>query len=459
MRAFKFDLLLQSDGWKSEQFIGVDEDGCIVTISSHKPAGVTIEEVNGFCIPGFQNAHSHAFQYAMAGLAEIHPTWSKADDFWSWRDTMYKIALSIVPEQLESIATVLYSEMLRHGYTSVAEFHYLHHNSSGNHYDNKSEMGERLLSAAKRAGINITLIPIYYQKGGFGKNPETQQRRFISKNIDEYLELLEASKRSVDKYRNAKLGQGFHSLRAVNEESSNSYFDQYESDLPYHIHVSEQLKEVDECLAHYGLRPVEWLLENAPVNEQFHLVHATHLTGQEIVGITKSKAQVVLCPSTEGNLGDGIFPLKQFQDAGGNWSIGTDSHIGLNPLEELRMLDYSQRLISHRRDQFVSKTNRNSGQFGYQMTLMAGRAAMGNHENDYFKVGEPFDAVIIDASNPLMSVSKPDNLLPTFVYAGDPTFLLGTISSGEWKVRNGKHIIQNEINADFHKTISTLGIR
>ena len=460
MKAFKFERFLENNGWNKDIFLSTDESGIITNISSDRPSDTHVEKVNGFCLPGFQNAHSHAFQYAMSGLAEIHSDPSKADDFWSWRNTMYKIALSIDPDQLEAIASMLYTEMLRHGYTHVAEFHYLHHDKSGNHFENKSEMGERLLSAAQQAGINITLVPMFYQKGGFGKDPEPQQRRFISNSLDEYLELLEASSLSVDKYITANLGHGFHSLRAVSEESTRLFFDQKKPDIPFHIHISEQLKEVDECTAHYKKRPVEWLLDNAPVDEGFHLVHATHLTSAETLGIAKSQAQVVLCPSTEGNLGDGIFPLKEFQEAGGQWSIGTDSHIGLSPMEELRILDYGQRLISHRRDQFIDSRNGNSGHFGFEMALKAGRAAMSKYSTEkYFKVGNSFDAVVLDATHPLIGTNKPENILSTLIYAGDPSFFLGTISNGKWIVQNGKHVNQEEISANFRKKISTIGIR
>lgn len=459
MNTFKFDQMLQKDGWKENICITVDEYGKITAISSDVSIRNSIEHVKGYCLPGFQNAHSHAFQYAMAGLAEVHPDRSKSDDFWSWRETMYSIALSINPDQLEAIATMLYAEMLRHGYTSVAEFHYLHHNKSGNHFENKSEMGERLLAAAQTAGIKITLIPVFYQRGGFGKNIQTEQRRFVSNDLDEYLTLLEAYEYSVARYHSAKLAHGFHSLRAIDKVSIPAFFEQNKRNLPFHLHISEQLKEVEECQAYLGKRPVEWLLQNAPLDERFHLVHATHLTKEETNGIAKSGAHVVLCPSTEGNLGDGIFPLKPYQEAGGKWSIGTDSHIGLSPLEELRILDYSQRLTTHRRDQFVSDTNGDSGHFGYDMALVSGRAAVGTPSSNYFEVGKSLDAVVIDANNPLMITSQKANVLSTLVYSGDSSFLLGTIVNGGWKVKNQRHFTNESNVSRFRKAICELRIR
>jgi formimidoylglutamate deiminase len=348
---------------------------------------------------------------------------------------------------------------LRHGYTHVAEFHYLHHDQAGSPFENKAEMGERLLAAAQRVGMNITLVPMFYQMGGFGKAPEADQRRFLSKSLDEYLELIVFSETAVGKYSSARLGVGFHSLRAVNQESVQGFFDQDKRNLPFHIHVSEQMKEVDECKAYYGQRPVEWLLNNTPIDSSFHLVHATHLTDEETVGIAKSGAHVVLCPSTEGNLGDGIFPLKKFQEAGGKWSIGTDSHVGLNPLEELRILDYGQRLTTHRRDQLINSQNGDSGLFGYDMSLKAGRAAMGNTATEYFKVGEPFDAIVIDATRPLIATSTPDKLLSTLIYAGDPSFLLGTITNGNWQMKNGRHTKYEEVLANFNKAMAEIDVR
>ena len=459
MKAYKFDLLLQNEGWQKDTFVTVDEQGVIVAISTDKPHDTAFEQVRGYCLPGFQNAHSHGFQYAMAGLAEIHPDPSRSDDFWSWRNTMYKIALSIGPEQLEAIAAMLYAEMLRHGYTHVAEFHYLHHDQAGSPFENKAEMGERLLAAAERVGMNITLVPMFYQMGGFGKAPEPEQRRFISASLDAYLELLAASDHAVQKYSSARLGVGFHSLRAVNEASTHAFFDQQKSNLPFHIHVSEQMKEVNECLVHYGSRPVQWLLNNTPIDSSFHLVHATHMTDEETFGIANSGAHVVLCPSTEGNLGDGVFPLKKFQEAGGKWSIGTDSHIGLSPLEELRILDYGQRLTSHQRDQFVNPENGDSGHFGYDMSLKAGRAAIGNNAAEYFKVGAPFDAIVIDATRPLIGSSSSEKLLSTLIYAGDPSFLLGTITNGSWRIRIGRHAEYDKILADFNRAMASIGIR
>lgn len=459
MKILKITGLLQNGNWISPAYVTLDNTGKIINISSENSANIINETINGYALPGFQNAHSHAFQYAMAGLAEIHSNLFQNDDFWSWRDTMYKIALAINPDQLEVIAAMLYTQMLKHGYTSVAEFHYLHHDKNGRKYNNLSEMGERLIAAAQKTGIKITLIPIFYQKGGFGKEPKTNQKRFISQNVDDYVKLLEASRTSINLYPGANLGIGIHSLRAVQSKDIITVINEYAADLPIHLHVSEQLKEIEDSLKYLKVRPVQWLLENLDLNEKFHLVHATHITKQEINGITQSEANLVLCPSTEANLGDGLFPLKAFQNKKGKWSIGTDSHIGLNPLEELRILDYGQRLITHKRNQYTSSEEGNTGYFAFDMSLKTGRKAMGNSEQIYFAKNTYFDAFIIDNHQPLITTCSLDTILPTLIYSGDVSWLTGTLVNGKWVVKNNQHIDNNCVVKAFSKTMKKIAIR
>src|SRR3954465_2148540 len=316
MKYFKFHSLLLKEGWLSPAYVGVDDMGIIQYLSgSEPPTAEAMEAVNGTALPGFRNAHSHAFQYSMAGMAEQHAA-DAADDFWSWREAMYACAGSFTPEQMEKVATTLYRHLLRNGYTSVAEFHYLHHDEQGKPYNNLAEMGERLIAAAKTAGIKITLVPIFYQKGDFGKEPQPRQRRFISATIDEYFKLLESSRRAVAHYEHAKLGFGVHSLRAVDARDIIATYEEGPKDLPFHLHAAEQLGEVERCIAYLGKRPIEWLLENLPLDNHFHIVHCTHMTSMETENLAKSGANAVLCPGTEGNLGDGIFPLKGFAQHG-----------------------------------------------------------------------------------------------------------------------------------------------
>lgn len=456
MSKYFFKHLLQNDGWKKNVFIETDDSGKIITYQEDADNNGA-EVVNGFTLPGFQNAHSHAFQYAMAGLAEVHSSTSDSDSFWSWREAMYKLALSVDPDQMEAIATMLYSEMVRHGYTNVAEFHYIHHDKNGQHYNNLAELGSRMIAAAKRSGINITLIPIFYQKGGFGKDPSETQRRFISPTIDDYLKLLEASSKACSEYSGANVAVGIHSMRGVEPNDIKEIAKSGPQDIPFHIHIAEQLKEIEDSLEYLGKRPVEWLMENVAVNDRFHLVHATHLTSEETQNIANSEANVVLCPTTEGNLGDGIFPLNEYHQHNGNWSIGTDSHIGINPFEELRLLDYGQRLISHNRKTFAHK-NGDSGGFAFDMALKAGRKAMNNFSDKYFAIGDTLNACIMDESA-LTHDTSDKNLSSTLLYTTDSSMQYGTIVNGEWKVRNGIHIDAEAIRNKFSQTIKALGNR
>ncbi len=454
MKEFKFKGLLVNKIWQENVSIMIDNDGVIQSIKNSND-GLGYSD---FAIPGFQNAHSHSFQYAMAGLAELHDTKPNQNDFWSWRNAMYDLALTINPDQLEDIATMLYKEMLRNGYTHVAEFHYLHHDISGNKFNNISENGERLVSAAKKAGIKITLIPIFYQMGGFGKKPEEKQRRFISANYIDYVNLLDASKKSANRYSNASTGIGIHSMRGVTEKDIIHLSEYRRNNTPFHIHVSEQLKEIEDCINHLGQRPVEWLANNIELNENYHLVHATHINKKEISKIAKSKANVVLCPSTEGNLGDGIFPLKEFLSENGRWSIGTDSHIGLNPLEEIRLLDYGQRLITHNRNTFGNNISGDNGSIAIESSFINGKKSMGEDQDVFFQIGQKFDALVINESHPLINQTSFKNLSNTIVYSSDISSYKGTIVNGDWVIIEGKHKDEN-IEANFRSTLKTLSKR
>jgi len=458
MKGFHFSRILTNQGWLQDAYVTIDDRGIIRTLGEIPEDAVSYEHVAGLVLPGFQNAHSHAFQYAMAGLAERRNP-ATSDDFWGWREAMYQLALTLDPDQMEAVAAMLYAEMARHGYTHVAEFHYLHHDKNGKPYAHVAEMGERLVRAAGTAGIGITLVPMFYQMGGFGQPPQDRQRRFISANTDAYADLYTATKKVTDRYAHANHGFGIHSLRAVHPKDIIASLDALHEQVPVHIHVSEQLKEVADAKEYLGARPVEWLLDNCSVNAHFHLVHATHLADGEVSGITRSGAHVVLCPSTEGNLGDGLFRLHDFQQAGGRWSIGTDSHVGLNPLEELRLLDYGQRLKTHARSSFYSQEEYDSGHFGFDMALRSGRRAMGNMDDSYFGIGTPLDAVVYDTSIPLLLTSTEENMLSTIIYCGDASWTLGTISNGRWIVQHGRHEKAERIRTDFAQAIKELGNR
>ena len=438
MTKFYFQKILQKDGWKNKVKISIDKDGLISEI---------IEYYNGndyqinipLAIPGIPNAHSHAFQYAMAGLTENHSE-NRSSNFWTWRNEMYNLALNIDPDSLQAIATMLYSEMLNNGYTSVAEFHYLHHDKDGNKYSNLCELGERLLIAAQEVGINITIVPIFYNKGGFNKKYENEQKRFISQNTDEYLSLFEKTVETALKY-GSKTGIGAHSIRAVNEKMLGEINIYNENKYPFHLHIAEQLKEVEESTKYLGQRPVEWLYNNFEIGENHHLVHATHLTDKETNLVTSNKSNVILCPITEGNLADGIFNYDLFQKKEGNWCIGSDSNVGLSPFEEIRLLDYSNRLKTNNRDTFKNSESANSGEIALNAVYKNGQKAMGNIRNNYFEIGQPLDFLDINHQQPLISNSDDKNLLNTIIYSTDIRSIKNTYTKG---IKRGQEFKEEE---------------
>ncbi len=450
-KTFHFKGLLQSTGWISPAFVSIDERGIIRYISSKpRPETIKVEPVNGFALPGFQNAHSHAFQYAMAGMAEKHQT-NTIDDFWSWRQAMYSCALTMDPDQMQSVATMVYAEMLKRGYTHVAEFQYLHHDKNGKPYNNLAEMSISLIAGAAVAGIKITLVPVYYRNGGFDKKAENQQRRFIFNDIDQYFNLLEDCSSVVKNLTTTGLGFGVHSLRAVDGNDVQRIVKEGPGDLPFHIHVAEQLKEVKDSVAFLNQRPVEWLLNNLDLNERFHLVHCTHLSDKEVVRLSQSKANVILCPGTEANLGDGIFRLTDFARHSDHWSIGTDSHISLNPLEDLRWLDYLQRLKTHKRNTFADAAS-----VLIKNTFFSGQKAMGLSRKNFFEVGLPLDAVVYDGDSALLNSAGGEHLLPTILYTCDGASIIGTLVDGDWIVKDLHHRNEFEIVKNFHLTLKRI---
>ena len=454
MKSFHFKKLWTERGWKENVSISINSKGHITSFNEDITQLTGDETTIHLAIPGIPNAHSHAFQFAMAGLAEKHPT-GKDSDFWSWRKAMYDLALTVNPDQLRHIAAFLYSEMVRNGYTHVAEFHYLHHDQNGNKYSNHAEMGMQLMEAAKIAGINITLIPMCYQMGGFNMPPQKEQRRFISKNINQYIDLFEKTK-SISKIYNQYVGIGIHSIRAVHQDNI-IQINEFNNNLhPYHLHVSEQKKEVEDSIKSLGKRPVEWLAEQINLNHRHHLVHATHLTTKEINLLSKSKANVVLCPTTEGNLADGIFPFPAYQKNYGRWCIGSDSHISINPFDEIRMLDYGQRLISNKRNTFHQDNlaQFSSAEIAFHHVVLNGNAAVGIEIEKYFELDYPLNFIQLDHNHPLLSGTNKHQLLDTLVYGSGSEFIKDTFVNG--KSRFEKDKLDTNIQEDFKKTLKDL---
>jgi formimidoylglutamate deiminase len=453
IKHFQFKALLLDKQWLTPAFIGVDHTGVVQYISDQKPYGnEKTEVVNGILFPGFQNAHSHAFQYAMAGMAERHAE-GTSDDFWSWREAMYQCALGMDPDQVQAVATTLYIEMLKRGYTHVVEFHYLHHDKNGKPYGNQAEISISLLAAAATAGIKITLVPVFYQKGGFGKDAQPRQRRFIFKNVDDYFSLVDAASSSASNITTATIGYGVHSLRAVGDKDVIEISKRAPKELPFHLHAAEQLKEVDDCLAHLNQRPVEWLLNNLELSDRFNIVHCTHLNDDEVKRLARTGANVVLCPGTEGNLGDGIFRFTEYTRAGGNWCIGTDSHISLNPLEDLRWLDYAQRLTTHRRNTF-----NDGGEYMIGAAYRSGQRAMGFDKGNFFAKGKPLDGVVYNCNSRLLSELSPSYSLSRILYTGDSSLVLGTLVNGKWITKEGYHHEEEKVSGQFKQTLKSITI-
>ena len=451
-RTFHFKSLLQKAGWITPAFVDIDDRGVILQISDQPPVDhSSVERVNGYALPGFQNAHSHAFQFAMAGMAEKHADHSIDDDFWSWREAMYSCALTLDPDQMQAVAAMLYTEMLKRGYTHVAEFQYLHHDKNGEPYENLAEMSVCLVAAAAIAGIKITLIPVFYRQGGFGKEAEPAQRRFCFRDTDQYFRLLEDCSNIVKDLTTSSIGFGVHSLRAAESQDIIRIIADGPPDLPFHMHAGEQVREVKDALAFLKQRPLEWILNHLPVDERFHLIHCTHLTDQEVSRLGKSGAHVVLCPGTEANLGDGIFRLTDFAMHSNHWSVGTDSHISLNPLEDLRWLDYVQRLTTHKRNTFADGATRLINN-----AFFSGKKAMGISAQEFFEVGRPLDAVVFNGNSPLLNTAEVEHLLPTLVYTADGASASGTLVDGQWMVKDQRHTHQEEILKGFQHAIKTI---
>jgi formimidoylglutamate deiminase len=439
---FARDALLPG-GWARDVLLQWDAAGRLSAVvpGSRRPAGVA--EAAGPVLPGMPNLHSHAFQRAFGGLTEFRG--QAQDSFWSWRSLMYRFAAAITPDQLEAIATGLYVEMLQAGYTSVCEFHYVHHDVDGRPYADDAELARRLLRAAVRAGIGLTLLPVLYQASGFdGAAPREDQRRFI-RSTDSMLRLLERLRPPCEA-QGARLGLAPHSLRAVPPASlaeSIAGLTALDATAPIHIHVSEQVAEVEACVAWSGQRPVEWLLDHAGVDARWCLVHATHMTPAESERAARSGAVAGLCPTTEANLGDGIFDAGPWRAAGGRWGIGSDSHATVNAAEELLMLEYSQRLAKRQRNVLASEAH------GFVATAMTLEAVSGGAQASGRAVGgrapgQQADFVVLDANHPLLQgLPSPDAMLSAHVFASHRQSAIASVwVAGRAVVEAGRHPLQ-----------------
>lgn len=444
-----FRSALLADGWTADVRLTL-ADGTITSVETGV-APASGDERHGAALPGLSNLHSHAFQRALAGRAERRGP--GGDDFWSWRTGMYRLAEQIAPEDLQAVAALAYAEMLEAGFTRVGEFHYVHHDRDGAPYADPAEMSAAIAAAAAATGIGLTLLPVFYAQSGFGGLPPNPgQRRFIT-TPDSYARLLEACRRAVAALPDAVVGVAPHSLRAVTPESLAQILT-LAPEGPVHIHIAEQTKEVDDCLAWSGARPVQWLYDHHPVDGRWCLVHATHVDPRELSRIARSGAVAGLCPITEANLGDGVFPALAFLELNGAFGIGSDSNVLIDAAEELRLLEYGQRLTARRRN-VLAGADGDTGDRLWRGAWSGGARALGAAP-DVIGQGAPATFVSLDLDHPALMEAPADELIPRWLFAARAPAVDGVWRRGRKLVSGGRHVGRAAIVARYRETLARL---
>jgi formimidoylglutamate deiminase len=450
MKLFARDALLPT-GWAHDVVVDIGGDGSILAVDAAFAAPEEVERVQGPLIPGMPNVHSHAFQRALAGLTERGGP--SADNFWTWRTQMYRFLERIGPDDQEAVAAQLYLELLKAGYTAVGEFHYLHHDPAGRPYADAGEMAGRIRAAATATGIRLTLLPVFYAHSDFGGSaPMPAQRRFIH-DTGSFLRLVEALARK--KWQ--RLGIAPHSLRAVTPGELDEIVAFARAKLdgaPIHIHVAEQVKEVDDCIAWSGARPVEWLLEHAQIDAQWCIVHATHMTLEETRDLAATGAVVGLCPSTEADLGDGVFPTVAYRAAGGRLGIGGDSHVGVDPFLELRLVEAAQRLVLRRRN-VLARDGESSGLVLYQTALAGGALAL-SQPVGAIAVGSRADLVVLNGDDPALVEQAAQDVLDAAIFGPGRRIVRDVMVAGRWVIGEGHHADEEAILVRYRHTMKRL---
>ncbi|MGB9151788.1 MAG: formimidoylglutamate deiminase [Alphaproteobacteria bacterium] len=439
-------------GWASDVLITVDEAGWITKVQPRQSCGAATR-LAGAVMPGMPNLHSHAFQRAMAGLAE--GTTGEKDSFWTWRDVMYRFLEKLTVEDQQAIAAQLYVDMLKAGYTSVGEFHYLHHQPDGAPYEDRALASHHIVRAAQETGIAITHMPVFYACSGFGgQKPTSSQKRFINNEM-EILDIISGLASAYQGDPQVTIGLAHHSLRAVTPPMLQDVTRVMHSSTPIHIHIAEQTKEVDDCIAWSGCRPVEWLLDNVDVGTHWCLVHATHMNESETRDLARSGAVAGLCPTTEANLGDGLFNLPDYMREGGRFGIGSDSHISVSMIEELRLLEYGQRLM--RRERAVTKMpgQASTGAALYRAALAGGAQALGR-STGAIEAGKRADFIALDLDNPAFTGKREDFIFDTMIFASIVNPIRDVIAGGQHVVKNFRHKAEDEIAQTYKKTLERL---
>lgn len=446
---FHFDTAFTNEGWQNDVQVTV-VDGCIAAVSADMICDPASER-HAIAIPGLPNLHSHAFQRAMSGFAEMRGPGT--DSFWSWREAMYRFALAMSPDDVEAVAALAYAEMLEGGFTRVGEFHYLHHDKDGSQFANVAELASRVAAASAETGLQLTLLPVFYAHSGFGSQPPGEaQRRFVS-SVDSFGSLYFGCEAIVRNVEGSNLGIAPHSLRAASPEELLRILSLAKHG-PIHIHIAEQLKEVADCVSWSGLRPVEWLMSNMPVDEKWCLVHATHMTGAETEAAAKSGAAAGLCPVTEANLGDGIFDGVNFESYGGRFGIGTDSNVAIGAAAELRQLEYSQRLSLRSRN-VLAKPMQSTGAAIFGAALFGGSAALGQTQFG-LSAGASADFVTLHATHAALAGHRNDSFFDAMIF-GNSTNLIDTVwTRGKKRVGNGRHVDAGRIGARYAETMRRL---
>ncbi len=455
MNDYWFENAYLDGGWKKNVRVSVTDGGVIDAIAADAAdSGAT--RLNGFALPGFTNIHSHAFQRAMSGLSEVAT--SPEDSFWTWRKAMYQCAHAITPEHQLTIAKQLYLEMLKAGYTSVAEFHYLHNRPDGRHFDGHTDMSIAIIDAATETGMGLTFLPVLYMCAGFGNQPLKPEQSRFANSLDSYGQLLTKLVRSLDAADTARLGIALHSLRAVPPDAITealALIDSLDDRAPIHIHIAEQQQEVEDCIRWSGKRPLEWLLDNHTIDQRWSMIHATHLSDTEVTRLANSGAVAGLCPTTEANLGDGFFPLVPYLQQGGKIAVGSDSNTSVSPVEELRWLEYGQRLLHQKRNLVATTHKPNTGRNLVDLSMEGGAQALGRKVGK-LAPGYRADIIVLDESSPHLCGKSADYVLDSLVFSGNSPMVRDVITAGRWQVKDYRHRDEDAITADYLAAIKHL---
>ena len=457
-KTYKVEHLYQPNGWLSPGYLTVSKDGIVKKISA-ETSDFDCEFLPGFGVPGTANLHSHAFQRALAGRTEFVSEDRKHDNLWTWREAMYQAADRLTPEIYQAIGEFVYLEMLKSGFTSVAEFHYVHHQSGGTPFDNPAEMSMRLMAAANDVGLGMTILPVLYCHGGIGKPHSGVQNRFVHSDTDKFIDLL-SSLLPLESHT-AQVGIALHSLRAVAANELDRVVGAAQAQRPglrIHIHASETVQEVEECLAGLGARPVQWLLDNTNINQDWSVIHATHLDSSECTQLAASGAVAGICPLTEATMGDGYFPLPEFHAAQGAWGVGTDSHYCTSPAQELQSLEVGKRLQLARRNVIAkpgSQLTAHTGRALFDHALRGGFRAVGQNMGA-LEVGRRADLVMLDPMSPTLIGHDCETILDAWILSGSDEPVRDVMVAGKWQIRSGNHPRQELILRKYRNAIVQL---